>query len=207
MNGCCYSVGAGSIYAEDLPFTKKENDLLIAADGGYEYLVKAGMTPDLLIGDFDSMEKPKVSCETITLPVEKDDTDIVYAVKEGFCRGYTHFVIFGGLGGERLSHTIANIQLLEYIANQGGTAQLIGGTTSLFLLRNGQTYTFTGRQGTKFSLFSISPTVTVTQQGVKYPLAQATLQRSFPLGVSNCVTQPTATVTVHEGTVLVVTEG
>ncbi len=207
MKGCCYIVGAGSLFAGDLPFAKQECDLLIAADGGYEYLAKAGMTPDLLIGDFDSMEKPGVSCETITLPVEKDDTDMVFAVKEGFRRGYTHFVIFGGLGGGRLSHTIANIQLLEFIACQGGTATLKGGAASLFLLRDGQTHTFTGMQGTEFSLFSISPNATVTQQGVKYPLTEATLERSFPLGVSNRVLEPTATVTVHSGTVLTVTEG
>lgn len=206
MNGCCYIVGAGSLYEGDLPFEKQENDLLIAADGGYEHLKRAGMTPDLLIGDFDSMEKPNVFCETITLPVEKDDTDIVFAVKEGFRRGYTRFVIFGGLGGKRISHTIANMQLLEYVAIQGGTARLIGGTTSLFLLREGQSHTFEGEAGKELSLFSITPTATVTVQGVKYPVTRATLERCFPLGVSNRVLEPTATLTVHSGTILVVIE-
>lgn len=206
MNGCCYIVGAGSLYEGDLPFEKQENDLLIAADGGYEHLKKAGMTPDLLIGDFDSMEKPNVPCETITLPVEKDDTDIVFAVKEGFRRGYTRFVIFGGLGGKRISHTIANMQLLEYVAIQGGTARLIGGTTSLFLLSEGQNHTLEQETGKELSLFSVTPTASVTLQGVKYPVTKATLERCFPLGVSNRVLESTATVTVHSGTVLVVTE-
>ena len=206
MNGCCYIVGAGSLYEGDLPFEKQENDLLIAADGGYEHLKKAGMMPDLLIGDFDSMEKPNVSCETITLPVEKDDTDIVFAVKEGFRRGYTRFVIFGGLGGNRLSHTIANMQLLEYVAIQGGTAVLKGGTTSLFLLSCGQSYVFEQETGKELSLFSITPTASVTLQGVKYPVTRATLERSFPLGVSNRVAEEKASVTVHQGSVLVVIE-
>ncbi len=206
MNGCCYIVGAGSLYEGDLPFQKQENDLLIAADGGYEHMKKAGMMPDLLIGDFDSMEKPNVPCETITLPVEKDDTDIVFAVKEGFRRGYTRFVIFGGLGGKRISHTIANMQLLEYVATQGGTARLIGGTTSLFLLREGQNHTLEQETGKELSLFSVTPTASVTLQGVKYPVTKATLERCFPLGVSNRVLEPTATVTVYSGTVLVVTE-
>ncbi len=206
MNGCCYIVGAGSLFAGDLPFAKQEGDLLIAADGGYEYVKNAGMMPDLLIGDFDSMEKPNVLCETITLPVEKDDTDIAYAVKEGFRRGYTRFVIYGGLGGNRLSHTIANMQLLEYIAQQGGTARLIGGTTSLFLLSEGENHTFTQETGKDLSLFSITPTAIVTAQGVKYPVSQAVLQRSFPLGVSNRIIEENATLTVHNGIVLVVTE-
>ncbi len=206
MKGCCYIVGAGSLFAEDLPFEKGQNDLLIAADGGYEYVVHAGMTPDLLIGDFDSMEKPDVSCETITLPVEKDDTDIAFAVKEGFRRGYTRFVILGGLGGNRLSHTVANMQLLEYIAGKGGTANLQGGTTSLFLLRDGQSHTFTGMQETELSLFSVTPTATVTAMGVKYPITQATLERSFPLGVSNRILEEQATVAVHNGFVIAITE-
>lgn len=203
----CIIVGAGSIYQGDLPFEQQENDLLVAADGGYEYLVKAGMNPDLLIGDFDSMENPKVSCETITLPVEKDDTDIMFAVKEGFRRGYNRFVIFGGLGGKRLSHTIANMQLLEYVALQGGTAKLMGGTTSLFLLIQGESHIFEQEIEKELSLFSITPTACVTLQGVKYPVTKATLERSFPLGVSNRILEPTATLTVHSGTVLVVTEG
>lgn len=203
----CIIVGAGTIYQGDLPFEKQENDLLIAADGGYEYLVKAGMSPDLLIGDFDSMEKPKVSCETITLPVEKDDTDIVFAVKEGFRRGYTRFVIFGGLGGKRLSHTIANMQLLEYVALQGGTARLIGGTFSLFLLTQGQSHSFEQEIGKELSVFSITPAASVTLQGVKYPVTKATLERCFPLGVSNRILEPTATVMVRSGTILVVIEG
>lgn len=194
------------MFAGDLPFAKQENDLLIAADGGYEYLKKAGMTPDLLIGDFDSMKKPETSCETVTLPVEKDDTDIAFAVKEGFRRGYTRFVILGGLGGNRLSHTVANIQLLEFIALQGGTAALKGGATSLFLLKDGQTHTFEGMQATPFSLFSVTPTATVTQRGVKYPLNEAIVERSFPLGVSNRITEEFATLRVLEGTVLVITE-
>lgn len=206
MNGCCYIVGAGSLYEGDLPFEKQENDLLIAADGGYEHMKKAGMMPDLLIGDFDSMEKPNVSCETITLPVEKDDTDIVFAVKEGFRRGYTHFVIFGGLGGKRISHTIANMQLLEYIATLGGTAVLKGGTTSLFLLIQGQSHVFEQETGKELSLFSITPTASVTLQGVKYPVTRVTLERCFPLGVSNRVLEPTAALTVHSGTILVVIE-
>ncbi len=206
MNGCCYIVGAGSIYTGDLPFVKQKNDMLIAADGGYTYVVQAGMTPDLLIGDFDSMEKPLGACETITLPVEKDDTDIAYAVKEGFGRGYTRFVILGGLGGGRLSHTIANIQLLEYIALQGGTANLKGGTTSLFLLCEEQSHTFEGGMGKELSLFSVTPTANVTATGVKYPVFQATLERSFPLGVSNRILEENATLTVHDGKIIVVLE-
>lgn len=206
MKGCCYIAGAGSVYENDLPFSLNSHDFLIAADGGYSHLQRAGMEPHLLIGDFDSMEKPAVSCETITLPVEKDDTDLAFAVKEGLRRGYTRFVIYGGLGGDRLSHTLANIQLLEYISNQKATAVLKGGTTSLFLLCEGQSHDFVEETGKTFSLFSVTQTAVVSQQGVKYPLTQATLERSFPLGVSNRVTEEKATVTVHQGKILVITE-
>ncbi len=205
MNGCCYIVGAGSLYGGDLPLNLQENDLLIAADGGYEYLKQAGMSPHLLIGDFDSMDKPLADCEIITLPVEKDDTDIAFGVKEGFRRGYTRFVIYGGLGGARLSHTLANIQLLVFIKEQGGDGVLVGGDTRVFLL-NRETKAFSeGTKGT-CSVFAYGGNATVSLQGLQYPLDQAILSPAFPLGVSNHFTEQQAIITVHSGTVVVVTE-
>ena len=75
------------------------------------------------------------------------------------------------------------------------------------LLKDGQTYVFEQETGKELSLFSVTPSASVTLQGVKYPVTKATLERCFPLGVSNRILEPTATLTVHSGTVLVVIEG
>ena len=200
----CHIVGAGSIYEGDLPVALGEEDLLIAADGGWQYLQQAGQTPHLLIGDFDSMQQPNTSCETHVLPVEKDDTDLVYAVKQGFLRGYTQFALYGGMGGGRLSHTLANLQLLAYIKEQGGHGELIGGKTKLFLLKE-ESYTFPAEQTGHCSLLAFSDCATVSSRGLYYPLQQQEITNTFPLGVSNHFVG-NAEVTVHDGQLLVVVE-
>ena len=193
------------MYEGDLPFVRQKEDLVIAADGGYGYLTAVGMQPDVLIGDFDSMKKPEAACEIIALPVEKDDTDSVFAVKEGFRRGYREFVLLGGLGGSRLSHTLANIQLLAYIKEQGGNGLLVGGKTTLFLLQN-ESRTFPAGGKGSCSVFAYSEKAAVTLDGLYYPLKRGEITNRFPLGVSNRFTGRQAAITVHEGTVLVIVE-
>ncbi len=201
----CVIVGAGSLYDGDLPFEQQENDLIIAADGGLLPLLQAGITPHLLIGDFDSMEKPNLPIETITLPIEKDDTDMVFGIKEGFRRGYTEFLIYGGLGGNRLSHTLANIQLLSLVHDMGGHATLVGGKTQILLLEK-EIKTFPKEQKGTLSVFAYSPTATVSLNNVYYPLEQGTLKNTFPLGVSNHFIGKPAQITVHDGQALVIIE-
>lgn len=193
------------MYEGDLPIQKEKGDLLIAADGGYLPLTQAGNIPDLLIGDFDSMKRPQTACETITLPIEKDDTDLVYGVKEGFRRGYTRFELYGALGGSRLSHTLANLQLLAYIKQQGGDGTLIGGATRVTLLRE-ESRTFCADKGNHCSVLAYGGDATVSLKGLYYPLSRGVLQNNFPLGVSNHFVEQEATVTVHEGCALVVME-
>ena len=201
----CWIIGAGSVAKGDLPFDCGADDLIIAADGGYCHLQQAGMEPHLLIGDFDSMERPKTGCETISLPIEKDDTDMVFAVKEGFARGYTHFMLLGALGGNRLSHTLANVQLLSFIKEQGGDGVLVLGGTQVRMLKE-EAVTFPATQQGSCSVFAYSEKAIVSLQGLYYPLDHGEITNSFPLGVSNHFTGNQATVTVHQGQVLVVIE-
>ena len=73
----------------------EEGDLLIAADGGYAYL--QGQKPDLVVGDFDSLGYVPEGEQIIRHPVQKDDTDMLLAVREGLKRGYRKFVLYGGI--------------------------------------------------------------------------------------------------------------
>ena len=191
----CFIVGAGSL---------REGDLLIASDSGYIPLLAAGITPDLIIGDFDSAAKPDFSGEVITLPVVKDDTDVGFAVKEGFRRGYCNFVIIGGLGGSRLSHTLANIQLLSYVRSRGGKAELVRGGTRAFIIDGG--YAFGAEERGSLSLFALSESAEVRIAGTLYDGENITLTRSFPLGVSNAFGGAAGRVEVRSGEVLAVVE-
>ena len=85
----CYIFGAGSFYGLDR--CPRADDFIIAADGGWLACRKAGITPDLLLGDFDSLSTQPDFPNILRVPVEKDDTDTMLAVKTGLERGETEF--------------------------------------------------------------------------------------------------------------------
>ena len=80
MNNICYIVGAGDNTGTN--FTKKENDYVIAVDGGYKIVKKLGISPDLTLGDFDSLGYVPDELNIKTFQVEKDYTDTMIAVME-----------------------------------------------------------------------------------------------------------------------------
>lgn len=177
---------------------------VICADGGMDTARAYGVVPDLLIGDFDSVrgELPE-QVETIRLKPEKDDTDLLAAVREGLKRGYRDFVLLGALGGERFDHSYANLCVLQYLANKDCRAVLAEKNTRIFLLGEGQTAPLDNLLGATFSAFPFGcPVCTVSYTGMKYPLTEYPLRSDFPLGVSNRILANRATVTVHTGEML-----
>ena len=198
----CYIVGAGEFYGS---FTKEEGDLVIAADGGYDTLLRLGIAPDLLIGDMDSIASAAVGVELLRFPVKKDETDTHLAYLEGVKRGYTEFALYGCVGG-RDDHTFANYSLLIYAKKQGHTVKLVGNgyeTTALFC----ETGEVDGHVGDYISVFAFGGVAEgVTLRGLEYPLDGYTLTPDFPLGVSNKFESDKATITVKHGALLVMKE-
>ena len=192
----CFIVGAGGLAEGDLAFEKRGGDLVIAADAGYIPLFAAGIVPNVIVGDFDSSAKPDFDGEIITLPVVKDDTDVGFALKEGLRRGYESFVVLGGLGGERVSHSLAHIQLLSYVRSRGGNA----------VLKRDGAYEFGAGETGSISLFALSDGAEVGIFGTKYDGESVSLSRSFPLGVSNAFAGTGGRVEVRSGEVLAVVE-
>ena len=121
--GICYVIGAGDFGSGTIE--RQEGDYIIAGDGGFRYCRKKGIWPDLVVGDFDSLGYLPEHPNVLAAKPEKDDTDMRLAVREGLRRGFRQFRIFGGTGG-RLSHTMANIQLLAELAGEGIQAELVG---------------------------------------------------------------------------------
>ena len=106
---------------DDIDFLKENIDVqsfIICADSGYKNCLKAGFTPNLIIGDFDSSEKPDIDCEIISLEVEKAYTDTFHCVMEAVDRGYNEVQIFCAIGS-RLDHTYSNILSLDYCQKHG----------------------------------------------------------------------------------------
>lgn len=199
--GVCYIVSAGDMTQ---PFPKAgDGDLVIAADAGYLHLQKLGIEPDLLIGDFDSMSLPEDK-QAIVYPVRKDDTDTVLAIKTGFEKGYTEFVIYGGLGGERTDHTVANIQSLAYITEKGGRGTLVGNGEYFTLIRDSE-ITIESDKDKTFSVFAYGGKAQgVTIEGSQYDVCNAELSPFFPLGVSNKFEEKQVKIKVKNGCLLIV---
>ena len=204
MNGICYIAGASG---EDFDnFEIKDGDILIASDGGYEALVKKGYSPNVLIGDFDSMEYIEAPCETIRHPSVKDDTDTMLCIKYGMDKGYKNFTVVGALGGERMSHTYANIQSLAYAVEHGCFCRLVSKKQEVFMIKNGEVSFEKDMRG-YVSVFAYSENAYgVCEKGLKYEIEDATLSSSFPLGVSNAFMGKHARISVKEGIILVIVE-
>ena len=195
----CYLVGAGEFYGTLSPTSA---DLVIAADGGYETLQKIGITPDLLIGDMDSLSICADGTAKISYPVKKDETDTHLSYLEGARRGYSNFAIYGGVGG-REDHTFANYSLLLYAKNQGHHASLIGNKTEIFVIRN-EKISLCGMDGDLFSVFAFgSDAKGVSVRGGEYEAEDVTLKTDFALGVSNAFTNKPVEIEVKDGALLV----
>ena len=108
---------------------------VIAADGGLRHTENLGLTPNAVLGDFDSLGyTPKGAG---VFPVEKDDTDAMLAVRLGLERGCDEFLLYGSLDGPRLDHTVANFQTLQFLADHGAVGYLIGSTTIVTVVNYG----------------------------------------------------------------------
>lgn len=198
----CVIVGAGEFCEKTWQYEK--GDYLIAADGGYEHLRKMRILPDLLIGDMDSIEQEcsEQDLQIKRLPREKDDTDMLAAIKEGLALECMEFHIYGALGGERIDHSIANIQCLLYLYNHGAKGVLYGAQDRMELLCNDRICypsTMTGL----LSVFAFSQEAKgVTEQGLKYSIQDAIIRRDFPIGISNEFIGQESMIEVKDGMLL-----
>ena len=201
----CYIVGAMSLTPALRPYPKL-GDYVIAADRGFDSLVAYGVRPDLAVGDFDSLGHRPNHPNVIQLPAEKDDTDMVFALRKGLELGYRRFVLLGGVGG-RLEHTLGNLQLLDWLACQGGQGFLAGEKTAATCIRDGMSVTFPPSMTGYLSVLCNSGRAEgVDLTGLKYPLNGYTLTGSFPLGVSNQFLGQEASVSVKQGSLLLIWE-
>lgn len=159
--------------------------------------------PDLVIGDFDSHSKPEDLHNVIVLPVVKDDTDTIFAVKEALRRGYRDFVLVGVVGG-RLDHTLGNVYALMMLKEHGAQAKIIDDRSEIELISAGEVRRIPS--GYKFfSLLNISGTAKgITITGAKYNLDDAEITSEYQYGISNEVTGNEAVVTLRDGCLLLV---
>ncbi len=177
------------------------NDYIICADGGLDLAAAEHIRPHLYIGDGDS-SRIDFDGPCIHLPIRKDDTDLMAAIKYAADHDMNQLCIVGGLGG-RFDHSIASIQSLAYALEHGMDARLVDAETTVCLCRD--RITLPRRTGFTLSVFAYGgPCTGVDISGTSYLLQNATLAPDFPLGVSNAIVDEKAIVSVKTGTLLVI---
>lgn len=196
----CIVFCAGEFFGLAEPIQKE--DFVIAADGGHVHTEQLGITPQLILGDFDSLGYTPAGAQVF--PAEKDDTDAMLAARAGIEQGFREFVFYGALEGPRLDHTVANFQTLQFLADRGATAYLVGKQQTVTVLKNG-TLRFAENAAGYLSVFCMgSDAEGINLSGVKYTLTDGMLTAGFPLGVSNQFVGTAASITVRDGSLLVI---
>jgi len=186
------------LHAVTLDYTQFDN--IICADGGLLIAREIEVTPDFLIGDYDSMEMPDAE-GIIKLPMEKDMTDTEAAIVLAIEHGASHITILGGLGG-RFDHTMGNIGMLAKYGDILEHIALIDGQNYIFMKSPGTTI-IPQNEYTYLGIISYGSTAeNVTLRGVKYPLTDFCLSNRTSLGVSNEIIEDTARISFTKGKLL-----
>lgn len=203
----CMIIGAAGIRDEEI-FNeyKPDEHYIICADAGFETALEYSIIPDLIVGDFDSATKPIPNgIKVIELPEKKDVTDTMYAAMTGVKLGFSDFVFIGCLGGKRFDHSIANLEVLEYLSNHVARGTIAQEETRIVLVKSSR-LKIVDSVGSTLSVFPYNGSdCTVSYKGLEYPLNFHRLSVAGNImGVSNSVVANPAYIDVHTGTALVI---
>jgi thiamine pyrophosphokinase len=188
-------------------------DLIIAADGGAEWLDAQGIAPHLVVGDLDSADRAlidRLAATRVSIerhPVDKDASDLELGVAAARKVGADDIVVLGALGGA-LDHLLANVLLLGSTAVAGGSIRLVHGSTSARVLTGPAEARLDGPLGARVSLLAVGPAAEgVTTRGLRWGLAADRLELGSSRGLANVVEAVPAGVSLVSGRLLVVEVG
>lgn len=202
---CVIISGSPDTNVEEIKSLCTSEDFIVCADSGYSYAKKAGLTPNLIIGDFDSLkEEPPKDIEIVKLNSKKDDTDTEHCVMECIRRGYKNFLLLGSIGG-RTDHTFANISTLAFLSDYDYSGVARNNGEEIRILKEG-TYEMKGKKGCIFSLFPYGcESVNVTYVNAEFPLNKKTLTYNVSRGISNTFVDDVAEITINRGRAILLT--
>ena len=205
---CVVVGGAGISDYDRMRSYLKEDDFIIYCDSGLRHMDGLGRKPSLIVGDFDSHENPHMDIETITLPVAKDDTDTVYAVREGKKRGFTEFLLLGVFGA-RMDHTLVNVFILFDLDECGFRAMAADDYSEFEVISASEGVPGEASVESRYPYFSlINMTGTakgVTIRNAKFGLEDGEITSNYQYATSNEVLPGrTAEITVKEGKLLLI---
>ncbi len=184
----------------------RDDDFIIAADGGTRHVLELGKIPDVIVGDLDSLpanfEVSKFENEIILYPKDKNETDLELAIQHALTLNPKEIIIIAALGG-RLDQTLGNIALISDLQHATCNLRLNDGIEEIFFCRN-----ICEINGTSSDLVSLIPwqgeVTGIVTTGLKWPLQNETLYPHKTRGISNEMTGDTAAVQIKSGLLLIV---
>ena len=203
-----YLIVAGG-EVRDYSFFKKvladySPDRIIAADSGALHLQKAGLAPDILVGDFDSIEDEvfdafEKKSRIVRYRIEKDVTDTAAALDIALEEGADDVLVLGGTG-TRFDHTYANVLLLKKALDCKVRARIVDEHSEIEL--HDRSFFLENMNGRTVSFYSMFKQTCLTLEGFHYPLTNYRLESHDPLTVSNIVESEKASVEMDGGYLL-----
>ena len=203
-------VAGGEVNAKHLSrcLEKNKYDEIIAVDGGLVYLDALNISPDVVVGDFDTVDKSLLDkyaeSRIIVLNPVKDSTDTEEALDYAISKDAKHIDIIGALGG-RLDHTIGNLYLLKKAYEQKVSVRILSDNNEVYIISE---YAKVYTKGYKYvSLIQFDgPAKGVTLKGFDYIVDDYDFDTSktYRLGISNEIHNEYGEVFIKEGYMLVI---
>lgn len=196
------SVEKGAFVTEAL----QSADEIIAADCGALSALRLHIIPKVVLGDLDSLNKTAIEklkkdgTRFITYPEGKDETDTELAIRYAIKTGAKKISLIGGIAGNRLEHTVANISLTY---NRKVSVQLINGPSKAWAVQGPNTVSVSGKADDLLSLLPLTKTVNgIETTDLVYPLSNESLYFGVPRGISNVFKQKAVLVKFRSGVLL-----
>lgn len=178
----------------------KHDDFIICADSGYDRAKMFGISPDIIIGDMDSIKETPSVENRIVYPARKDFTDSELVLSYALEHGYDEILMFGMIG-TRMDHSLANITLLKQA--KAVKAVIIDENNEIYFAEN--EFTLSGNIGDTVSIVPFEGDISgVTTKGLDYPLDNDTVKCGTTLGVSNVMTDKVCTITIKNGSAFII---
>ena len=195
---------------DDLKRACQSASLVVAADSGLRHAAALELSPDIIVGDFDSVPNDVLALypdlPRLEHPPEKDLLDLELALDYAESVGATECLIVGGLGS-RFDQSLAAVLIATRRKAQGLTVSLRSGHQAVYILAGRDALVLERPPKQRFSLLSLVETSVVSLENAKYPLGRSPLPFGVGLGVSNEVARSPLGVTLHDGLVALVLEG
>jgi len=190
---------------------KNKYDVMIAADSGMNFLHRNHIIPDVIAGDFDSVESGSLEAfsqmkevEMLRLNPIKDDTDTEFVIREAIRRGAKEITVLGATG-TRLDHVLGNMHLLGIGLQEDVMIELVDAYNRIHMISGEVELKKSEQFGEYISLLPIDGTVTgVTLEGFKYPLKDAVIPSFSSLGISNEIVEEQAKIKIKKGVLLLI---